>query len=56
MNQNVAKEKYGEKIIAAKIPLTVSMPVSIGWFTSMDHFLASKFVFIQLIDDQSSFL
>ena len=58
-NHHIVKAKYEEKRKVAKIPHTLSMPVQTRWysqFISMDNLLASKYLLIQLVDEQNDIL
>lgn len=58
-NQLLVKSKYEAKRKAAKIPRSLTMPVAFRWFSqyaSLNNLLESKYVLIQLVDDEEALL
>jgi hypothetical protein len=59
MNHHIVKAKYEEKRQSANVPRTLSMPVVTRWFsrfTSLNNLQASKYVLIQLVDEDGELL
>lgn len=58
-NHHIVKAKFEEKRIAAKVPHTLSMAVATRWlslYNSMSDLFASKYVLIQLADEEKEIL
>ena len=58
-NHHLVKSKYEEKRAAAQVSHTLSMSVQTRWFSlykSMNDLLASKYVLIQLVDEENDML
>ena len=58
-NHHIVKAKYEAMRISAKIPRTLSLSVSTRWFSlfnSMNDLLFSKYVLIQLADEENDLL
>lgn len=58
-NHHLVKSKYEAKRKAAKVPHTLTMPVATRWFShyaSLNNLMESKYVLIQLADDEEAIL
>ena len=58
-NKHIVKAKFDERQIAANISLSLSMPVSIRWFSyykSMSSLQLSKYILVKLVDEESTLL
>lgn len=59
MNHHIVRAKYEEKRNSANVPRTLSMPVVTRWFSrfsALSNLQASKYVLIQLVDDDGDLL